>query len=133
MSARILIVEDEALVALELEELLTDAGYKVIGMVADQASLRSICEQPELALVDVNLRDGPSGPVIARQLANGFGTKIVYVTASSSDIGEPAPTTVGVIQKPFCEQTVLAAVDFATNGKSEMMSPPPGLRPIRPN
>ena len=73
--------------------------------MSDIIVTENICKDYKLgthvvhALVDVNLRDGPSGPVIARQLANGFGTKIVYVTASSSDIGEPAPPNRRIMMK----------------------------------
>lgn len=129
MAAKILIVEDEVLVALELEELLTDAGHTVIGLVPDKASLRAIGDWPQIALVDINLRDGPSGPTIARLLSQGFGTKIVYVTATSCQIDEPAETAVGVVHKPFSEAAILSAVDFAANGHAG--SPyPPGLEPL---
>ncbi|MCB2059514.1 MAG: response regulator [Novosphingobium sp.] len=129
MVAKVLIVEDEFLVALELQELLTGAGHTVVGLVQDQASLEKIGDAPQVALVDVNLRDGPSGPRIARQLSHGFGTKIVYVTATACQIDEPAATAVGVVHKPFSEAAILSAVDFATNG-GEGAPVPPGLKPL---
>ena len=110
MCAKVLIVEDEFLVALDLEELLTRAGHEVVGVVPDRASLDRLRTPPEVALVDVNLRDGPSGPLIAEELSRGHGTRIVYVTASHSQIAVPAPTTVGVARKPFCEEEILLAV-----------------------
>ena len=69
MCAKVLIVEDEFLVALDLEELLTRAGHEVVGVVPDRASLDRLRTPPEVALVDVNLRDGPSGPLIAEELS----------------------------------------------------------------
>jgi len=117
--ANVLIVEDEFLVALQLEDILTDAGHKVIGIVSDLASMHAVGEPPEVALVDLNLRDGPSGPTIARQLAERFGTAIVYVTANPAQIGRPAPTAVGVVHKPFSQNAILAAISLATRGEIE--------------
>ncbi|MFN3389688.1 MAG: hypothetical protein ACK40O_12230, partial [Allosphingosinicella sp.] len=70
MSARVLIVEDEFLIGLELEHALEAHGYKVIGVVADyDGAVALAAERPDVALVDINLRDGPTGPLIARELA----------------------------------------------------------------
>ena len=68
--ANVLIVEDEFLVALELEDILTDAGHTVVGIVPDQAAIHRLDKTPEVALVDINLRDGPSGPTIAPKNTN---------------------------------------------------------------
>lgn len=111
--ANVLIVEDEVLVALQLEDILTDAGHRVVGIVPDQASVGMLVEPPEVALVDLNLRDGPSGTTIAEQLAERFGTVIVYVTANPGQIARPARTALGVVQKPFSQQAILAAVALA--------------------
>ncbi|MEJ5978062.1 response regulator [Novosphingobium sp. PS1R-30] len=122
-SANVLIVEDEFLVALQLEDILTDAGHKVVGIVPDQASAHALDEWPEVALVDLNLRDGPSGLTIAQQLAERYGTVIVYVTANPAQIGTPAPTALGVVQKPFSHHAILAAVSMALNGEAENVPP----------
>jgi DNA-binding response OmpR family regulator len=121
--ANVLIVEDEFLVALQLEDILTDAGHKVVGIVPDAASAHGLEERPHVALVDLNLRDGPSGPTIAQHLAESYGTIIVYVTANPAQIGQPAPTALGVVQKPFSHHAILAAVALALNGKTENVPP----------
>jgi DNA-binding NarL/FixJ family response regulator len=121
--ANVLIVEDEFLVALELEDILTDAGHTVVGIVPDQAAVGQFDKTPQVALVDVNLRDGPSGPTIARQLAERFGTIIVYVTANPGQIGQPAATALGVVQKPFSQHAILAAIALAVNGKADYLPP----------
>ncbi len=122
--ADVLIVEDEFLVALELEDILTDAGHTVVGIAPDQAAVHKLERTPQVALVDLNLRDGPSGPSIARQLAERYGTIIVYVTANPGQIGKPAPTALGVIQKPFSQHAILAAVSLALKGEAETALPP---------
>lgn len=124
----VLIVEDEFLVALQLEDILTDAGHNVVGIVPDHASVGKLAAPPKVALVDLNLRDGPSGPTIARLLAEQYGTFIIYVTANPAQIDQPAPTAVGVIQKPFSHQAILAAVALAANGGSDNF--PPEMSPV---
>lgn len=121
--ANVLIVEDEFLVALQLEDILTDAGHNVVGIAPDAAAVHALDEPPEVALVDLNLRDGPSGPTIAWRLAEQYGTVIVYVTANPAQIGTPAPTAVGVIQKPFSQDAILAAVAVAKSGQAREIPP----------
>lgn len=121
-AVNVLIVEDEFLVALQLEDILTHAGHRVIGIVPDQASVHALPEPPDVALVDLNLRDGPSGPTIAQQLAERYGTVIVYVTANPSQIEQPVSTALGVVQKPFSQHSILAAVALASYAKA--LSPP---------
>lgn len=124
---KVLIVEDEFLVALQLEDILLEEDHCVVGLVPDQASLCRVCDAPEVALVDLNLRDGLSGPAIAQELAEKYGTAIVYVTANPAQIGDPAETAIGVVQKPFSKDAILGAVTYAME-KGDMR--PPDLQPI---
>jgi len=131
MGAKVLIVEDEFLVALQLEDMLRDAGHCVVGIVPDRASLVKISDAPQIALVDLNLRDGPSGSTIALDLSRAYGTKVVYVTANPQQIGRPAPTAIGIVQKPFSENAILAAVSHALNSACDDALPlPPEIEPI---
>lgn len=118
-SANVLIVEDEFLVALDLEDLVTEAGHQVVGIVSDHPSAGAVAEQPQVAFVDLNLRDGPTGTAIACDLSRRFGTSIIYVTANPRQIGVPAPTAIGYIQKPFSREAILAALAIAMNGEVE--------------
>ena len=114
MSRTALIVEDEIFVALDLERILTDAGYTVIAIAADSKEALEAAGQASFAFVDVNLRDGPSGPAIARAIARDHGVRVVFVTANPAQIGEPTPG-LGFIRKPFSEAQVLAAAALASN------------------
>lgn len=109
----VLIVEDEIFIAMEIERVLQDAGYRVIAIAADQQEALSVAHDAEVAFIDLNLRDGLTGPDIARELATRFGVRIVYVTANPGQIGKPAPTAIGCIRKPFTEDAILAAVALA--------------------
>ncbi|WP_083276804.1 response regulator [Sphingobium phenoxybenzoativorans] len=105
----VLIVEDEIFIAMEIERILEDAGYNVVAIATDQSEALSSAQNAQLAFVDVNLRDGPIGPRIAHELASQHGTRVVYVTANPSQIGELAPDAIGCIQKPFTADAILAA------------------------
>jgi len=114
--ARILIVEDEFLVALQLEDILAEGGHAVLGTLPDAASVADLAEAPDVALVDLNLRDGLTGPSVARDLASRFGARVIYVTANPGQIDKPAATAVGIVQKPFSRNAILAAIAYAMAG-----------------
>lgn len=129
-AGKVLIVEDEFLVALQLEDILADGGHAVIGTVPDMASLASLGDVPDVALVDLNLRDGLTGPDIARDLAGRYGVRVIYVTANPGQIGMPARTAVGVVQKPFTRQAILSAISYALAGCPDSARPAE-LEPLR--
>jgi CheY-like chemotaxis protein len=112
--SRILIVEDEIFVALDLENILLSAGHDVIGIAADRVSALDMAPDCDVALVDINLRDGATGPSVAVDLDRRYGAKVVFVTANPSQIGDAASAAMGVISKPFQADTVLQAVAFAS-------------------
>ena len=107
-----LIVEDEIFVALDLERILVEAGYNVAGIAADQDAALSQAHGCDMAFVDVNLRDGPTGPAIARSLSEDFGVKVVFVTANPGQIAD-TDGALGYISKPFSETAILAAAAVA--------------------
>lgn len=115
MGKTALIVEDEIFVALDLERILTDAGYEVCAIAPDAETALQAAPQCDFALVDVNLRDGCTGPTIAQKLANEHGVKVVFVTANPSQIGAPA-FGLGYVRKPFSEAAILAAARLAEDG-----------------
>lgn len=112
----VLIVEDEIFIAIEIERILEEAGYNVVAIAADQPEALSVGPSAQLAFVDLNLRDGPTGTKIARELASQHGVRVVYVTANPAQIGEPAPQAIGCIRKPFTPDAILAAAALAASG-----------------
>jgi DNA-binding response OmpR family regulator len=110
-----MIVEDQAILAMELEMVLTDAGCDVVGCAMDRNGAFVIAEQqrPELALVDVNLLDGLTGPQIAKQLVEEYGAAVIFLTANPEQIPEGFAGALGAVSKPFDEQTIRAVVSFA--------------------
>ena len=116
MTKTALIVEDEIFVALDLERILEDAGYRVAAIAADRDEAMEAAGQCAFAFVDVNLRDGCTGPEIARRMARDHGVRIVFVTANPSQIEQPSPA-LGYVRKPFSETSILAAAELAAGDR----------------
>lgn len=110
-----MIVEDQAILAMEIEMVLTDAGCDVVGCAMDQNSAFAVAdrERPDLAFVDVNLLDGLTGPQIARRLVEDYGAAVVFLTANPEQIPEGFAGALGAVSKPFDEATLRAVVAFA--------------------
>lgn len=108
-----LIVEDEIFVALDLERILIDAGYTVAGIAADADTAMRVAPGCTFAFVDVNLRDGATGPEIAQRIHREYGVRVVFVTANPSQIEDPAGA-LGYIRKPFSDEAILAAAQTAS-------------------
>lgn len=117
MTHTVLIVEDEIFVATDIERILVEAGYTVTAIAADRAEALAAAPDAQIALVDINLRDGMTGPGIACDLSRDFGVRIVYVTANPAQIEPRAPHAIGFIRKPFSDAAILAAVSFAAGAK----------------
>lgn len=130
MTATILIVEDEILVALEMQNILEDHGHAVAGIAADlDGALALARENIDLALVDLNLRDGLTGPEIGARLASRHNAAVLFVTANPRELGGGVAGTIGVLTKPTDEDALIAAVDFALRKRrGEAVQAPSVLR-----
>ena len=116
--ARIMVVEDEKLVALAIESCLKNLGYEVPLTVStgEEAVRRVIDVEPDLVLMDIRLQGAIDGVEAARRIKESFHTPIVYLTAYSEEqtlqrakITEPF----GYIMKPFEERALQATVEVA--------------------
>ncbi|HEX8661773.1 MAG TPA: response regulator [Brevundimonas sp.] len=115
MSARILVIEDEALVAMELRFVLEDLGHEVVGTAADARTARRLVQETEvdLALVDIHLSDGPTGIDLGRELGQQLGVTVLFMTANPGMVRNGVAGTMGVLSKPTDERSVQTAVDYA--------------------
>lgn len=110
---RVLIVEDEIFVALELEAIIEELGHAVVGIAADSNLALKLADlSPDLAIVDLNLRDGQTGAALGQRLAEEFGIKVVFQTANPTLLGAGVPGTIGVLSKPCVAGEVEGAIDF---------------------
>jgi two-component system, response regulator PdtaR len=122
---RVLVVEDEIFVAIEIEYLVSQLGLEPVGIAPDSRTAMELAAEADLALVDLNLRDGPTGPEIGRTLAENHGVTVLFVTANPSQLGEGIPGTLGVIPKPVSDDDLRQAVNYAVATRSSEDAPPP--------
>lgn len=116
--ARILIVEDESIVAEDVQDILKSSGYVVLGVATsgEEAVQKAALTHPDLVLMDVVLRGKLDGVVAAEQIRSRFNIPVVYLTAYSDDktlerskITEPY----GYILKPFEERELHTTIEMA--------------------
>ena len=115
---RILIVEDEGLVAEDLKETLNGIGYEVPGIAdtGEGAIALAAEHQPDLILMDINLSGDMDGITAGGEIRSRWGIPIIYLTAFATQaIIDRAKKTVpsGYILKPFNERQIQTAIEIA--------------------
>jgi PAS domain S-box-containing protein len=119
MSApKILVVEDERIVALHLQQQLTKLGYQIAGMAASgEAALAAIAEtSPDLVLMDIHIEGDLDGVDTAGRIAPELDLPVVYLTAFSEETTlERARATkpYGYLIKPYSERELHATIQMA--------------------
>ncbi len=117
-TGRLVIVEDEGILALDLERNLTGAGFDVRGVAADCDSALALvaAERPDLVLMDIRLHGAVDGIETAAQLRERFDVPVVYLTAHSdaktmarAQLTEP----MGYLLKPFKKPDLQNVVSIA--------------------
>jgi len=124
LPARVLIVEDEEVVAEDLKEDLEEAGYRVCGSVASgEKAIELIDElQPDVVLMDIGLAGRLTGTEAAQRIWEQFQVPIVYVTAYADayTLADVETTeNYGYIVKPFHAKAVYAAVKLALSRREK--------------
>ena len=112
MNCRVLIVEDDPIIAVNLEFVLSDAGWDVCGVAANEedALLIGDAVRPAFAVVDVRLSPG-DGRVVARELFRRYGTAVLMATAHSGDIDDLAATgALACLPTPYQADDIPAAL-----------------------
>jgi CheY-like chemotaxis protein len=107
---RILVVEDEPLVAFDNEHLLTDAGYEIVGTVdnvADAARLIE-AERPDLVLCDIKLSGDGDGIDVART-AGASNVPVLFVSGNCP--AEAQSLAVGCLAKPYTDRVLKSALE----------------------
>ncbi|MEM9782318.1 MAG: response regulator [Pseudomonadota bacterium] len=113
---RILIIEDEPIIAMDLEGIVGELGHKVVGMATtyDEAVATAEVGKPDLVLADIQLADGSSGIDAAKTIMAQHDVPVIFITAYPERLltGErPEPTF--LIAKPFKDVQVGAAISQA--------------------
>jgi len=120
----ILIVEDDAIISMDIEQRVQRLGHKVVGVVdrADKAFSTIIKEKPDLILMDINLKGEMDGISIADRLYKDMGIRVIYITAySDPEMKERAEKTdpLGYIIKPIRENELNRVLEEAESRISE--------------
>ena len=118
IKGQLLIVEDESLIALDLERRLIRAGYEVLGVADnhDDALMMFRSHQPDLVLMDVHVRGEVDGIQIAQTMGSLGDVPVIFLTAYADDetIQRAAETSpYGYLLKPFDDRTLAATITVA--------------------
>ena len=115
----VLIIEDEPIIAMDIEELVEGCGHRVVGVAATEADAVDIAarRRPGLILADINLGLGGDGTHAVARIMQGHQVPVIFVTAYperllTGDALEPA----FVITKPFEPLTLAIATYQAVTG-----------------
>lgn len=118
MKPKILIVEDESIIALNIKEVLIDFGYEIIGIAPkSEKALRLISvTTPDLILMDITLKDREDGIELAEKISKMISVPIVFLTAN--DKNKTIDRAIGIkpygyIIKPFKAIELKTAVEIA--------------------
>ncbi len=117
-ATRVLVVEDEAIVASDIQNSLSRLGYTVPGIAADggQALKAAQSMNPDIVLMDIRLKKGPDGISTAQKIREGLSIPVVYLTAYADDstLKRARKTEpYGYILKPFAEGDLKAGIEMA--------------------
>jgi DNA-binding NarL/FixJ family response regulator len=115
---RVLVAEDDYLVALELEAGLKDAGFEVVGIAASADDVVKLAEsrRPVLAIMDIRLAGGRDGIDAALELFRRSGIRSIFATAhldSRTRARAEAAAPLGWLPKPYALDTLVATIERA--------------------
>ena len=111
--AEVLIIEDEPIIAMDIETIVRDLGHSVTGVAVtrDEAVQQAMARRPSLVLADIQLADDSSGIDAVKDILQHFKVPVIFITAFPERLltGErPEPTF--LITKPFQRTTVKAQI-----------------------
>ncbi len=115
---KVLIVEDEAVIAQHLEDILEENDYEVVGVAHNLKKAISLIEMksPDFVCLDIMLSDGSSGIDVAKRIRTEYKVPFIYLT-SYSDIetvkAVVATNPGGYLVKPFKDSDIIPAIELA--------------------
>jgi len=116
MAGRVLIIEDEPVIAMHLQDIVEEMGHSVCGLASthDEATELSRSTNPDLVLADIRLADGSSGIDAVKEILADRSVPVVFITAYPERLltGErPEPTY--LVTKPFEVDTIITTIGQA--------------------
>lgn len=122
---RVMIVEDEPLLAMLLEALVVEVGCDVTGCVPTRQGALELAERepPDLAFVDIRLADGITGPEVALDLSSRK-IAVVFLTSSLDLVPANMAGAVGLVTKPYVETDMESVIAFMASAMQDGAVPP---------
>ena len=124
---RVLIVEDDLIIALDLEDMITSHGFDVAGLASSLEHALKLAPFSDIAFVDVNLSDGASGPAIGRILAEDFRMTVVFMTGNAEAVADGVSGTLGVVSKPVSPRTVEEILNYVAARRGNTVAVVPAM------
>jgi CheY-like chemotaxis protein len=116
VASKVAIIEDEPLIAMDLENLVEGLGHEVVGLARTRVEAVALAQaaRPGLVLADIRLADGSSGLDAVNEILETFGVPVIFITAYPETLltGQ-RPEPAFLISKPFRAETVKAIVSQA--------------------
>jgi DNA-binding response OmpR family regulator len=117
-SAQLLIVEDDMLIAMDLQMTLEDLGYKIVSVVCtgEEGIQEAETSQIDLIIMDIRLSGKLNGIETAKLIQSRFKIPVIFITATSSKEINPFEGLIescGYLSKPFDEEQLQTAVETA--------------------
>ncbi len=134
---KIMIAEDDLMIADSLEEMLTLNGYEVCGIartVREGVAL-GLLHRPDLAVLDLRLAEGGLGTEIALALKSAFRVGVLYATGNTAKIDAPGSHGEAYITKPYRDESILRALQIVADvaeGKAASSPFPRGFHLLPP-
>jgi CheY-like chemotaxis protein len=124
---KVLIVEDDLMIADMAEEMLVEQGYEVCGIARTVAEAVALCRlhEPDLAVIDLRLAEGDLGTEIAAQLG-GLGTLgILYATSCVSQVMQTAADGHACLAKPYRSADLVRSLEIVAEIVATGTASPP--------
>ena len=126
---KVLIVEDEPLIAEDIKGILTEVNYEVIGIAFNKEEAFEILkkQQPDIALLDINLGDNTDGITIAEEINEQYQFPFLYLTSYASKIildKVKHTFPMGYIVKPFDEADIFTGIEIALSNFKNIKKTP---------
>jgi two-component SAPR family response regulator len=131
----VLVVEDDGLLAMDMQTMLSEAGHRTLGPVASATEAVDLVKNtsPDLALVDIGLRDGQVGAALARYLLWRWNVHSIFITGNTQRATSHQDAALGLLRKPFTRSDLLKSIALAKAmmaGTVPTLNVPAGFRPF---
>jgi DNA-binding NtrC family response regulator len=130
MQHKVLIVEDDLIIALDLEDMVSQAGFDIAGLASSSKHATVLAPFADIALVDLTLSDGASGPELGRILAERFDVAVVFMTGDTEAVAAGVKGTLGVVSKPVTPRTVEETLKYAAARRTNQLAAAPAAMKV---